>query len=141
MIYLMNRNLRKKLSEHFASSEFECPCCGYALISSDLVQGLEKIRSKLGIPIKINSGYRCPRHNAAVGGAEFSRHLAGCAADITWAGIILNVKQTSLFRKELVTIAEEYKIYGIGWSTQYIHVDTDVTRKRLTQWYYDASLA
>ena len=33
-------------------------------------------------PVKINSAYRCPKHNAKVGGAEKSQHLTGLAADI-----------------------------------------------------------
>ena len=38
-------------------------------------------------PIVINSGYRSPQVNAAVGGAKGSNHLTGCAADIHVAGI------------------------------------------------------
>lgn len=33
-------------------------------------------------PIAIVSGYRCPVHNAAVGGARDSQHMYGAAADI-----------------------------------------------------------
>ena len=43
---------------------------------------LQKIRDKYGKPIKINSGYRSPKVNAAVGGAKTSQHLDGAAADI-----------------------------------------------------------
>ena len=38
-------------------------------------------------PIIINSGYRSPEVNKAVGGVEGSNHLAGCAADIRVAGM------------------------------------------------------
>ena len=38
-------------------------------------------------PIVINSGYRSPQVNAAVGGVKGSNHLTGCAADIRVAGI------------------------------------------------------
>ena len=38
-------------------------------------------------PIIINSGYRSPQVNAAVGGAKGSNHLTGCAADIRVAGM------------------------------------------------------
>lgn len=126
----------KALSKNFNADEFVCKCCGYALIAMDLVHALEWIRLKLGIPVKLNRGYSCPKHNAEVGGARLSRHLVGCAADITWAGINLNIQENSLFRKELVTMAEDKLIYGIGWGKSYIHIDTDITRKRLTQWTY-----
>lgn len=36
-----------------------------------------------GRPITVNSGYRCPALNAAVGGVVKSQHLTGEAADIT----------------------------------------------------------
>ena len=38
-------------------------------------------------PIIINSGYRSPEVNKAVGGVATSNHLTGCAADIKVAGI------------------------------------------------------
>lgn len=44
---------------------------------------LEPVRLLLGaLPILINSGYRCPELNEAVGGATNSAHLSGAAADI-----------------------------------------------------------
>ena len=38
-------------------------------------------------PIIINSGYRSPEVNKAVGGVPTSNHLSGCAADIRVSGI------------------------------------------------------
>ena len=38
-------------------------------------------------PIMINSGYRSPAVNKAVGGVPTSNHLTGCAADINVSGI------------------------------------------------------
>ncbi len=38
-------------------------------------------------PIIINSGYRSPAVNKAVGGVATSNHLTGCAADIRVSGI------------------------------------------------------
>ena len=38
-------------------------------------------------PIIINSGYRSPQVNKAVGGAATSNHLTGCAVDIRCEGI------------------------------------------------------
>lgn len=50
---------------------------------------LEPIRSLLAVPIHINSGYRSPTVNAAVGGASSSAHLDGRAADIVPMGFPL----------------------------------------------------
>lgn len=43
---------------------------------------LEPARRKLGKPIIVNSGFRCPLHNGRVGGATASQHMKGEAADL-----------------------------------------------------------
>lgn len=49
-----------------------------------LAAGLEQVRVLLGNrSIRINSGYRCPALNRAVGGAASSAHMQGYAADFT----------------------------------------------------------
>ncbi len=44
---------------------------------------LDPIRERWGDPITVNSGYRCPELNRAVGGVATSQHCRGEAADIT----------------------------------------------------------
>lgn len=44
---------------------------------------LEPLRQLYGLPLRVNSGYRSPALNAAVGGAKNSQHVRGEAADIT----------------------------------------------------------
>ena len=44
---------------------------------------LQPLRIEYGLPITVNSGYRCPRLNDAVKGSNNSDHLRGMAADIT----------------------------------------------------------
>lgn len=44
---------------------------------------LQRIRDVFGQPIKVNSGYRTPAVNKAIGGAKASAHMRGLAADIT----------------------------------------------------------
>jgi len=43
---------------------------------------LQPLRDAWGQPLHVNSGYRCPKLNAAVGGAATSQHIKGEAADI-----------------------------------------------------------
>lgn len=43
---------------------------------------LDPLRERYGYPVHVSSGYRCPRLNKAVGGAETSQHEEGEAADI-----------------------------------------------------------
>ena len=44
---------------------------------------LDPLRRLWGSPLYVNSGYRSPAVNAAVGGAHNSQHTTGSAADIT----------------------------------------------------------
>jgi zinc D-Ala-D-Ala carboxypeptidase len=48
---------------------------------------LEAIRSLIGKPIRITSGYRCVDLNQRIGGAHNSYHMKATAADITVKGM------------------------------------------------------
>lgn len=48
-----------------------------------LAAGLERVRSLLGYPVDVSSGYRCPKLNTAIGGSRNSQHIQGLAADFT----------------------------------------------------------
>ena len=132
---LIRRHSSEKLSEHFQANEFACKCCGYTILDTELVVLLEKLRNKVGKPLKITSGYRCPAHNAKVGGAPLSRHVAGLAADVRWEGFNLDIQteQTKKMIRELATVS---KLYGIGWASDFVHLDVDSSRKILTEWTY-----
>jgi hypothetical protein len=43
---------------------------------------LQPIRDEFKQPIKVSSGFRCPKVNSLVGGAKNSDHIFGAAADI-----------------------------------------------------------
>lgn len=62
-------------------------------------------------PIIINSGYRSPMLNRAVGGAQHSNHLDGCAADIRCPGKEANdrAKMALRYATLLLEIAEMRK--------------------------------
>lgn len=50
------------------------------------VKLLQPLREAIGKPISINSGYRCPELNKAVGGVLTSQHVKGEAADLSIGG-------------------------------------------------------
>ena len=50
-------------------------------------QVLQKVRDHFGKPVTINSGYRSPELNSAIGGSKTSDHCKGMAADIEISGI------------------------------------------------------
>ena len=78
------------LSKNFNRSEFACKgenCCGHsAPVHPDLIEALQALRDRIGKPLSITSGFRCNRHNKAVGGAEQSFHTLGMAADVACSG-------------------------------------------------------
>ena len=90
-------NKDARLSEHFTLGEM----CKTSAKTQDgnipshvhienlkrLCQWLEMLRIKRNEPIMINSGYRSPQVNKAVGGAANSNHLTGCAVDIHVSGM------------------------------------------------------
>ncbi|MBQ4358008.1 MAG: peptidase M15 [Paludibacteraceae bacterium] len=59
---------------------------------------LESLREVDGKPIRVNSGYRCPKLNKAVGGSATSQHMTGQAADITGGSKAENKKLFDLVR-------------------------------------------
>ena len=84
-----------QLSNHFTLHEFEHSATAekyhivnrvpqqYVPVLQQLCQEvLEPLRSFVGGPIVISSGYRCHLLNAKVGGAYASQHTLGEAADI-----------------------------------------------------------
>lgn len=80
-----------KLTKHFSLAEFSCrdgtPVPAEYLANADiLAQQLEVIRTYFNAAVTINSGYRTPAYNKAVGGARSSAHLTASAADITVEG-------------------------------------------------------
>ena len=56
-------------------------------------------------PIRINSGYRSPQLNRAIGGAANSNHLTGCAVDIR----VENMEQLIRYAAILLDISNETK--------------------------------
>ena len=82
---------------------------------------LERLREELGHrPISILSGYRTPFHNAAIGGAKQSQHMAGRAADITVDGVepsAVHAALLALFRAGTIEIG------GLGFYPGWVHVD------------------
>lgn len=62
---------------------------------------LDPLREWYGRPIYVNSGYRCPELNQAVGGAENSYHLHGMAADIDTRTVEDNRKLFDYIRQHL----------------------------------------
>ena len=80
--YSLKQRGKTYLAPCFQVKEFACRASDIILIDDELVVLLQCIREHFGAKVHITSGYRTARHNAAVGGAAFSQHCYGRAADI-----------------------------------------------------------
>jgi uncharacterized protein YcbK (DUF882 family) len=102
-----------RVSKNFKLKEFECKCCKQVKLDERLLSALQAMRDEVGKPIFINSGYRCIKHNKAVGGTAKSRHLFGDAADIKISGLSI---------QEQEKICKKY-FDGVGSYGTFTHVD------------------
>jgi zinc D-Ala-D-Ala carboxypeptidase len=88
-------------------------------------QVLQPLRDAYGVGIKVNSGYRSPDVNAAVGGSRTSDHCKGQAADIEIAGVPnAELAQYIADNFEFTQLILEFYTQGIpdsGW----VHVSYD----------------
>lgn len=106
------------LSPHFSTSEMQCHDCGECVLDPGLIPALEQLRALGPEPILVDDGYRCPEHNAAVGGVNGSQHTEGKAADIRIEG--LNLQQMYDRAKSIPAFLNG----GIGvYDGGFIHVD------------------
>lgn len=86
--YIMDTDANEKVGQHFKVKEFACQDGSQVVfIDSYLVSILDILRNEVGKPVIINSGYRTPTRNKAVGGAKYSYHMRGMAADIRINGM------------------------------------------------------
>lgn len=115
------------LTTNFSRSEFACKganCCWHsAPVSIRLASALQILRDKVGLPLTINSGFRCVKHNTAVGGAKNSQHLYGTAADVALPQGYSAV--------QFASAAESLSLFdGIGIYDNFIHLDVRGTKAR-----------
>jgi uncharacterized protein YcbK (DUF882 family) len=80
------------MTKNFKLEEFACKSGAPMPLSvrtnvERLAKNLQVLRDELKVPMTITSGHRSPEHNKKIGGATFSRHLMGDAADFKAQGI------------------------------------------------------
>lgn len=114
-----------KLTKNFSLSEFECK--SGAAVPDDLLPNIKKLaeslqmlRDDIGLPIRINSGYRSPEHNEKIGGVKNSQHTKGTAADIAISGV-----SPREIRRRLEILIKSGKMLqgGIGSYSTFTHYD------------------
>jgi hypothetical protein len=85
---------------------------------------LERIRTVLGVPITVTSGYRAPAVNRAVGGVTSSDHTQGHAVDIIAPGYGTPYLVASLLAPLVSTLGIGQLILEGIKGKQWVHVST-----------------
>lgn len=83
-------------------------------MDADFLKALDFVRESADVPFKINSSYRSPAKNRAVGGSPGSMHLLGRAVDIE--------ARTGEIRAKIVDAALAYGL-TVGIMENAIHID------------------
>ena len=116
-------------TKNFKVSEFTCKCgCGHNPIDQRVIDMAETIRQALGVPVRVNSGCRCVKHNAKSGGVKNSKHILGKAADLSCS--LGAVKMFETVKK----LHAEGKLPDLDYCIRYktfIHIDCGGKRKSL----------
>lgn len=107
---------------HFKIEEFTCSCgCDLALMQYDFIDRLDTLRSILGFPLIVSSGYRCPSHNEEVSTTgKTGPHTTGRAVDFAVHG-------EEAYK--LLAEANKFLFSGIGvnqksaYKNRFIHLD------------------
>ena len=120
------------MTKNFKLKEFECKCgCDMPLeVYENIIKlagQLQFLRDYTGRPITINSAYRCPEHNAKVGGSKTSQHLLGKAADITTQS--LKPAEVYALIEELIDMGHLLQ-GGLGLYDTFVHYDIRKTKAR-----------
>lgn len=122
--YSKKKDGNKKLSANFKVKEFACKDGSDPIfIAPALVELLQNIRNHFGKAVNINSAYRTAAYNKKVGGATYSQHCYGTAADIRISGV--KPKDVAAFVETLMP-----NTGGIGIYSNFTHVDVREVKSR-----------
>lgn len=123
-VYSLSKDGNDSVAKNFKVKEFKSKDgADVIFIDPELVEILQKIRTYFRKAVTINSAYRTPAHNKKVGGADYSQHLYGMAADIVVKGV--SPKRVAAYVETLMP-----KTGGIGIYANFVHVDTRATKSR-----------
>ena len=73
------------ITKNFSTNEMACACCQKVEMDDEFMRMLQELRDVAGFPFRINSGFRCLKHNSAVSSHKTKAgiHTFGKACDIS----------------------------------------------------------
>jgi uncharacterized protein YcbK (DUF882 family) len=125
--------MKEQLTENFNINEFEChdgTGVPWNLVENvqKLADNLQALRSSLGKPVHIISGYRNPTYNKRIGGAKRSYHMKAMAGDIRVNGMTPKAVKAAI---ELLIAEGKMEQGGVGIYKTFVHYDN---RGRKARW-------
>lgn len=122
--YSWKKDGEKKLSSNFTVKEFRCKDnTDTIFVAPALVKLLQEAREYFKKPIIINSAYRTEPYNKKIGGAEYSQHKYGTAADVYISDVPVKTIY-DWFDKKLGNSG------GVGLYKKFVHVDVREVKAR-----------
>lgn len=119
---------------NFSEAEFRCRGSGRCDMDPEFMEALQTLRTALGFPFIVSSGFRSPEYNNRVSSTGLDGpHTTGKAVDIRVYG-------ERAYR--LVAAAPQYGFSGIGVSqkgnhaSRFIHLDRGLPDLRPWIWSY-----
>lgn len=111
---------------NFSAEEFRCKETGELEVQAEFMEKLQKLRYDYGRAMKVNSGYRSPRHSIEAKKPQPGTHAQGIAVDIAAQGKDAH---------DLAFLAMKHGFNGIGIAKTFVHLDTRPYDRR-TIWIY-----
>ncbi len=133
-------NSTEPISKNFTMNEFYSRSLNRPashFLDDRLIVAVQHIRDTYGVPVKINSSFRTPEHQALLQStnpfaAKNSYHCKGMALDITLSK--LKEFQADLESKGIMyNWLRSHGISGIGLYETFVHIDT----RKADMWYRD----
>lgn len=93
---------------HFQPENFSCQCLNCSGFPDPRVMTIaDRIRTLLGQPLTVTSGFRCPERNKEAKGAAKSKHLHGLAVDLA----PVNLKNIRSLHKLCISTSQNLNIW------------------------------
>ena len=120
--------------KNFTADEFKCSHCGLNEMKPEFMDRFQQLRNAYNKPMKITSGYRCPKHPIEAAKPKPGAHSTGLAADVGIQGAEAH---------RLLQLALELGFTGVGvqqkGTGRFLHLDTISNQPdspRPTVWSY-----
>ena len=113
-----------KLTQNFRVGEFACKDgSDPVFIDTYLAEVLQQLRNHFKKSVVVVSGYRTPSYNKKCGGATYSQHLYGKAADVKISGV--TPEEVAQFAETILKDSG-----GIGIYSTFTHIDVRTKKSR-----------